>query len=485
MRNLYKLIFILLLVTILRTQTATAQEQGEWPPPARLSSSEGSASEAFLATDQYGYLHVFWIELLENERSIIQYARYNGVTWSITINLHVTKPYVPIGNVSPVVDQSGTLHIIWSEGENGPVYYSYAPAHDALSATHWQPRKRIKIPATWAELKIDSNGVFHILYTQNMGNEGGFYYIRSDNQGESWTEPLWLDPDIPPDYVPAWYKFELDEAGGLHAVWDYMANDGTGGNWVRYAHSLDGGNTWSSPFTIDRVSESNSDKQLDAAKPVMAVQGRTIHVIWAGGKLHYRNHRISEDAGQTWGQPRRVFGELNGQAGDGMVVDGAGRVHFFSQIRYPQGIYHAIWEGDHWTKPSLVYLISYGPGDPFGDHIHAHRTIPAIRAGNQLILTLTDPPPETGRRLFFTQRILDDLPPATVEPTPTPTVLPTEQVEATPVPLGTISSPPRDLGALAPIDVPRPDAALWIGLLPPLLLLVSIILFRILIKLRH
>jgi hypothetical protein len=482
MRNLYKLIFVLVFAIALQIKAVSAQEQGPWPAPARISSSAGEASEASMVADQYGNLHVFWVEILGDERSIIQYARYNGVTWTSPIDIHISRPFVPIGNVSPAIYQD-ELYVMWTEGQNGPVFYMYAPVHDALSTQYWQPRQRITIPATHVELQVDSQGTFHVLYSQGLETGPGIYYIRSRDRGETWTEPVWLDPDIPRNFIPSWYRFVLDEDGGLHAVWCYLAADGSSGDWVRYDHSLDGGDTWSSPFTIDKVGN-EPDKQLDAAYPVIAVDGRNVHVIWAGGKLHYRNHRYSEDAGQTWSRPMRVFGDLNGQAGDGMVADGAGRIHYFSQIRFPQGVYHAVWDGDHWTTPSLVYLITYGSGDSIGDHIHAHRSFPAVRAGNQLILTLTDPPPEPGRRLFYTQITLDDIPSAPLAPTPTPTAMPTPQADATPVPVGTSSAQIVNLDLSLPTDISKPGTTLWIGLLPFLLLLFGIILLRVLFKLR-
>src|SRR5207247_1489570 len=112
------------------------------------------------------------------------------------------------------------------------------------------------------------------------------------------------------------------------------------------------------------------------------------------GEQSYRNYRYSTDAGLTWSVSERIFGELNGQAFDGLAVDGAGRVHFFGQIRYPQGIYHAIWDHGTWSVPDLVYLILQGDSstEVMGDRIHAHDTVPVVRAGNQLVLTFADGP---------------------------------------------------------------------------------------------
>ncbi|MCI0730664.1 MAG: glycoside hydrolase [Chloroflexi bacterium] len=460
---------------------------GRWSEPYRLSSEAGKASEGYLVADQFGYVHCFWTEtLFEDPYTIIQYARFDGETWSIPNDIYVIG--ADINTISPVVDRQGTLHIAWTQGLNGPAYYTYAPATDALSARNWAPPLQVDIPANNLRLRVDSKGVIHILYINRM-EESGVYYVRSEDQGATWSEPAWLDPDILPNHIPDSLSFELDEAGGLHAVWFYGALDQTSrADWVRYTHSFDGGHTWSVPFMIDQYAQ-ESEHNLTVASPIMMVQGQTVHVIWAAGSLPYRNHRISLDAGRTWSAPRQIFGELHGQAFDGFAVDGAGRVHFFGQIRYPVGIYHASWDQTQWTPPSLIYLIAQ-EGEEIGDRIHAHHTHPAVRAGEQLVLTFADGPADPNRRLFAMHRILDD--PSSLEtlpksaPTATPISVPSPTAERpTPMPTLTATAPFFDAAAAQPLGpAPRLDLALWVALVPTLLLLGGTVVIRLLYKLK-
>ena len=95
-----------------------AQDDG-WSTPYRLSSEAGKASEAYLAADQYGYVHCFWTEtLFENQRWVIKYARFDGATWSKPNDIYVSD--IGMRNVSPFVDQQGRLHLAWAEGLVGP-----------------------------------------------------------------------------------------------------------------------------------------------------------------------------------------------------------------------------------------------------------------------------------------------------------------------------------------------------------------------------
>jgi hypothetical protein len=166
---------------------AMAQTQvAGWSAPFLLSTNGRKASDASLVADQYGYAHIFWTETLADERVIIQYARYEGSGWPTPMDIYVTQPFKTIGNISPAVDRSGILHMVWSEGLNGPAYYTSAPSATATSVQQWQPRRMLKIPANRIELQVDSKGVLHILYIKLLSPEAGVYYIRSEDEGISW-----------------------------------------------------------------------------------------------------------------------------------------------------------------------------------------------------------------------------------------------------------------------------------------------------------
>jgi hypothetical protein len=473
--------------------TPAKAQGGGWSEPYRLSSPDGMASEAYLVADQYGYVHCFWTEtLFENRQNTIKYARFDGATWTQPNDVYVTDREVR--NISPVIDQQGILYIGWAEGQSGALYYdymyTYAPASNALSAQSWASPLRTRLPARVVYMRVDSKGVFHVLYI-NQTEETGVYYMRSEDKGGTWSEPVWLDPDILPDHVPDSLNFEIDENDGLHAAWWYGGLNRTRPDWVRYTHSFDGGQTWSSPLILDRYVEA-SDHNLTTASPVMIVQGHTVHLIWAAGSLPYRYYSYSTDSGQTWSTPVQMFGELHGQAFDGLAVDDAGRVHYFAQIRYPVGIYHAYLDKDRWSNPSLVYLIAEeGSEDNFGDRVHAHFTLPVIRAGNQLILTFTDPPSEPNRRLFAMYRTLDDIAPLESKPTPAPTatmvsVSSPTPTQPTPMASQTATVTPLDLTEDGPIEhVAAPDIAIRMALAPTLLLLSVTIIIQLLNKRKH
>jgi hypothetical protein len=461
-----------------------------WSAPYRLSTEGRKTSEGYLANDQYGFVHVFWSEELPDNRSIIQYSRFNGEFWSEPIDMRVTPPFRAIGNTSPIVDHSGILHLLWVEGFAGPAFYSSSPLNQATSAQNWPDPIRIDIPANRAKLQVDSQGTLHVIYSYNQSPGQGLYYLRSEDQGLTWTDPHWLDPDILPNHIPSSFQFQLDESDGIHLVWSYVATMGSGGDWVRYIHSKDRGETWSDRKTIDK-NDQGSPGLNSFAYPLLAVKDREVHIVWAAGDLLYRHHRYSTDGGMTWSDPVQFMGNLNGQAFDGMTLDAIGRLHLISQIRYPQGIYHSIWDGAHWSSPLMIYFITSSASELIpNSRIHAHATFPIFRAGNKLVITFTDSPPEPERGLYVMVRTLSDVPSSLIKPT----LVPTE----TPLPLGNSNLSPSPIATQLPVDplirvndpnqtplVPLPIQDFWLAVIPPFLLIGFLFAYRLFTRFKN
>src|ERR1044071_7796459 len=136
-----------LLLSLFWTGSTQAQgKDGGWSEIYRLSSDAGKATQAYMVTDQYGYVHCFWAEtLFDSGKNIIKYARFDGITWTKPNDIFVASQ--DVNNISPFIDKQGILHVAWSEGLFGRTYYSYAPANNTLSAQNWATPIRIKVPA--------------------------------------------------------------------------------------------------------------------------------------------------------------------------------------------------------------------------------------------------------------------------------------------------------------------------------------------------
>ena len=296
-------------------------QDDRWSLPYRLSTDGAEVSAAYMLSDQYGFVHVFWKEMnFARNREVIQYARFDGQGWTGPLDIYITGVGKVVSQMSAKVDENGRLHLAWTEGNSGPVMYSSAPVVDAMSARNWSRPVRLNVPAFRVQISMDSTGVLHLVYVDFYGGQPGVFYLRSENLGENWTEPLWLDPDIPPGHTVGWMQFEVDEWDGLHVVWTYFNKEEGINKVVRYINSLDAGQSWASPFFIDVADE--TPDELRMANPGLIVEGENVHVIFAGDHQTRRQHRISTDRGQTWRNIVPIFGDLHGQAiGDGLALD--------------------------------------------------------------------------------------------------------------------------------------------------------------------
>lgn len=458
-------------------------EESEWSELRQLSSLEGEATAASMMADEFGFVHAFWAEsgFFDHDRSVIQYARFDGEDWTEPATIYASWPTSLITQLSSFVDKQGTLHLVWAEGGNSPLNYTSVAMEDAFSANNWREPILISVEAFAPKMVVDSAGVVHILYVNFFGDQPGIYYVRSENQGKWWSYPQWIDTDLPSGAAPRSISLKLDQSDGMHALWSYVdkANPGVGG-WIRYARSFDGGESWSDAFTVDVVDvEEDEEDELRAAGPILAVDGRLVHILWAGNEQLEREYRVSDDAGTTWSDPSPIFGELHGAAGDDMATDSAGRLHFVGQIRFPMAVYHAIWENGVWSEPAIAYFIKENSEDEVEDRIGAHSLRLAIRSGNQLVMTFTTSPADTQAILFEMHRTLEELPAeepisvptSTSEPGNTPTA-------ATPEPAPTDQTR-LPISDSADVPARSPGSPLLSGLVPVAALIGGVIVIQV------
>lgn len=484
------IIFLIFLFLLARPQPSAGQTMDkDWSNPYRLSSSDAASSQPYILSDQFGLVHIFWVETsVADDRATIFYTNFNGTVWASPVDIYAAPSGLPILYMSPTIDAKGFLHLGWSEGESGPVYYTTAPAYNALSVRNWERPVRLDIPTALFEIQVDSADVLHVLYARPSSAGSGLFYKRSDDTGITWSDERRLDPDAPANLIPNVIQFDMDADESLHATWTYIDLNiavGAAGTWLRYARSIDNGRSWSFPVTIDESDE--SPEELRMAYPGMTVKDGTITIVWAGDEGVHREFTFSTDGGQTWGQTKQIFGELMGQArGDGLAVDSLGRTHFIGNIRWPTGLYHSYWDGSKWSPTSLVYLIRVNSGDDVGDRISAHDIRLAVRAGYQLVAAFSDAPGEPRRGLYVMQYTLEDAPPLPIQPIPTATPTPTPAPTVTPVP-PTPSPTPLPSEIAAPdltTSGPAPGRTLFLGIAPIILFLGLVFAARLIVSRR-
>lgn len=479
------LIILSWLLFAFAAQGDAQEEVQRWAGPLQISTPANTykAYSHTVIADPFGYVHLFWVEIGDGGDNVIYYSRFDGTLWTAPLDIYLAENEVH--TLSAATDSRGMIHLIWTSGldfRQYSVHHRAAHIDEALNVRGWTEPRLLPMTAHFVQLQIDSRDTMHILYSDFFSPGAGVYATQSADLGQTWSEPIWLDPDIPSNAGPNALKLAIDEADRLHALWIYDEVDTNNSDWIRYSRSLDGGRSWTTPLTIDK--DEGQEGKLREAMPRMAVQGDRVHVVWGVGvgSSIVRFYRDSQDGGQTWSPARRIaeFGNLNGQAGDDLAIDGSSTellsnsLHFTGQIRYPQGIYHAAWRPDEgWTTPELLYFMAQDPSQPLGERLNPHELFLVVRGGNQLVLTFYDRSGSKPHSLYVMHRVLEQatavapLPYAPPASTPAPEVAPTifptptpEVVEPTAVPLALISSgdPPPDVPA-------SPGRFVWPGVM--------------------
>jgi len=125
---------------------AVSPGEVKWFSPEMVSGSFGCHStDPAIVADQTGTVHLFWSETVGEcvvERSEMQpgnaiaYSHWDGSMWSEPMDVLVSPDGGAIWQPVAAVDSTGLLHLIWAS-EFGALYYSHAYVSAASTAHGW------------------------------------------------------------------------------------------------------------------------------------------------------------------------------------------------------------------------------------------------------------------------------------------------------------------------------------------------------------
>lgn len=319
----------------------------EWSTPVDISVDPqiGLSGWPSIAVDAGGVIHVVFG--VQGKDLYYTQARVDGEpwrasSWSFPMPFHAGDGlYSRYSDI--VVDEGGTVHVVSEAarrledgGLQGQIYYRSSPDR-GLTWSRIVPLSSTPYWSAWPHLAVRDREV-HIVWVdveitgswEEAGFGGGWghkgYYMRSDDQGRSWSEPVILRAEAPitPMDVLVDSEGTIHVSSGGEALWNGARRGGSFHQW-----STDRGRTWSSPEPIFQLSDG-------------AIAGSTgIHQGWAN-----------------------------------MALDGDGRLHAIAGNG--QVLYHAWWEGGEWNRPETIT-----------EEGSASQAYLAIGGGNQLHIVWT------------------------------------------------------------------------------------------------
>ncbi len=430
-------------VTLLLLVASPAKGQGleiVWSEPTNLSrETPGDSFQPAVLADSFGYVHVLWEERVDLGQGVqggyLFYTGWDGREWSPPVDVLLTPgAYSTVRTPAAAVDPNrGMLHMVWTGARD--LYYSRARVDQARSARAWARPVPIIGGQVYDPYLVVHDGALHLVYL-DIGEEPGIWYTTSSDGGDTWRDPVRLSqPTLtqrPLPYTTETVQLRADERGRLHVVWVDRLDGG-----IYYVRSLDGGQTWEQPIQLDNEGTWPSVGILGDEVHVLW------SATHEGPSCARRERISTDGGASWHEMTRVLSPLMNCLGWMNMEVDSSGTMHVVTvggaeagEGRDVHGLYHASWTGGGWSTPELIKG-TIVPGSEWQQR-GPDRPRASLQLGNRLHVVWYTNDGEvwyTMAELEAPRESPSPLPPVpTVAPLPpTPTVQPTVEV-ATPRP---------------------------------------------------
>lgn len=421
-----------------------------WSEPVRLSQEGVGAGWPAVALDAQGNAHVVWSQPSTGSGpgTALLYARQDGATgrWSRAAEVVLGASGEEMARQPALVaDAQGLLHLVWSGGDQGQVFYSRAKVSEATGSGGWSSPRPLSPPGlsgSWPQIAMDVAGCLYVVYAVPLNEGRGIYLTRSDDGGETWSEPEAVFDAAAEGWGMVGHPvLAMASDRTLHVAWVRGALPET---WppqgIYYARSDDGGSSWAEPW---EVAGAGYDW------PRLALAEERVHLLYTGAGGGDVWHRWSYAGGSGWRTATRVSGL--GQAGSplGVVADAGGALHLVGVGAGGGALLYSTWDGERWGSAELLSLrldVEAGLGVAAATWLQSGRLAVALR-----VLEAGESGEETSV-LLYTERTISPagVPPApTISPSPTPVATqgPTLQPTAVPSPTPDLTGGPEPSGS--------------------------------------
>lgn len=437
----------------------------EWSSPVNFSESPDMVStNPVLICDPGQNTHALWTEN-DGQQMSVYYRTDRTGAWSAKNDILSAQS---ITFLDAAITPDGTLHLVWVNGTD--LMYTSAPLQYADDARQWQPSRLLigglgattGVMSGAGTIRSDQHGRLNVIIARKddvIAQSHTLYYLQSDDNGNSWSDPVPVATLVAPEPSYVLGGLALDQIGRIHVAWDLRSMEYASFSQLGYLRSVDGGLSWSEP-----VSLATGSRPFGVAMPAAFAFGENeIHLTW---DVPDRLHKFSSDGGNTWSASAPIM-DLGAAFGgyNKLAKDSAGILHVISAVG--EGVFHATWNGSGWNPKEAVDTRSFDPhGQQFvicqGNRLHVAYY---DRTGENEIwyLIKTTNAPELARAAITTSEAAPTAIPLVVtEPSVTPT-----RSTATPLPNssqdGLRNSSPTSSGVLPMIIGVAPAGLLVIG----------------------
>ncbi|MGY6217435.1 sialidase family protein [Methylolobus aquaticus] len=296
----------------------------------------------------------------------------HGATWSTPVPLGQRGDPAPIaghGNEVQIAADGPNLVAVWQGAGAVPGTGPMIVAFSRDGGTSWS---RGANPATgdltnnqsYMDLTADDDGLFHLVWLDDRdenGNSQGLRYARSLDQGETWHAETTLDATA---CTCCWNRVAALPGDGIVVLYrDQEPHD------MRLSRSEDGGTSWQPMSAVGDFGWHFSGCPHCGGALAIASQGdrATLHsIVWTGrtdaAGLYYLS---SADLGHSWSSPRAI-GTSRSRRADLAAASGE-LAAVFADVAAQAAAVSFIRSGDAgrtWSQPRLLTQTAETSGQP-------------------------------------------------------------------------------------------------------------------------
>jgi hypothetical protein len=228
------------------------------------------------------------------------------------------------------LDSAEAVNIVWGDTQDnlGKVVFVRSTDQGA-SFTAPVDVSRSSGVAFDPEIAVDSSDGINVAWQDTAPGKSVIMFSRSTDGGETFSDPKQVSTGTGAATEAA---IATDSAGRLSVVW---VDDSTGSSEAFYSRSTDNGQTFSEPFNVSRFPGG------DIHKPTVVASQNVVYVAFQNGDLFgeemIKNEQVyiakSEDAGVSFGEIEQVSHAKNS----------IGRAHSPAMTVDSRGVLHIVW----------------------------------------------------------------------------------------------------------------------------------------------
>ena len=487
----------ILFITMFSNVThSTAQQAFFWSSQKRIPDYYDSTEEPpYLIADMDHTVHAFNSQPLDLDDSASpkavfyrQWTKENG--WTFPNDILFDDGGGNTDLVSVTSDQTGVVHLVFQRN-NRNLFYTYAYLALAEDPAAWAIPNLITDHssairpgvANIGAIAVDGNGNDIVVIYSGSEYGNGLYYVASFDKGKNWSTPypIYLAEEV--DMIVTDPEIYFGQSGFFHAVWSTFKSDGSGGPGY-YVRLDPNEQTWSDAIDLD-ISGIRTPSVIEYQDDVIV----SYHHFSSNGNWWRR----SSDGGQSWSPPSQVSPRFVGTNGGlTFTIDSNDTLHAFFGERIDDnnhGMWHIIWTGNSWTNPEAVVRGSQVKDLTGGKGFDPRSARAVVINGNIILVTWGTDGAAGLNGAWYSYKVLDTpelpsqpLPLPSVgignDSIPTPSKMPTTRSAITP----TIEV---DLSDTNPGVRWSPQFAIFVGVIPAILLLIVFIVIRYISRYRR